>query len=70
MVITFHFTDDRQHLSYAETLEMIENHKYLMDCVNDPEAHMVGGRLWARPLLILFHCSGDVAQLGEHLLDV
>lgn len=41
MVITFHFTDDRQELSYEDTLEMIENHKYLMDCVNDPEAHVV-----------------------------
>ena len=41
MVITFHFTDDKQELSYEDTLEMIENHKYLMDCVNDPEAHIV-----------------------------
>lgn len=40
MVITFHFTDDKQELSYEDTLEMIENHKYLMDCVNDPEAHV------------------------------
>lgn len=41
IVITFHFTDDKQELSYEDTLEMIENHKYLMDCVNDPEAHVV-----------------------------
>jgi site-specific DNA recombinase len=41
MVITFHFTDDKQELSYEDTLEMIENHKYLMDCVNDPETHVV-----------------------------
>lgn len=41
LVITFHFTDDRQELSYEDTLEMIENHRYLMDCVNDPEAHVV-----------------------------
>ena len=40
MVITFHFTDDKQELSYEDTLEMIENHRYLMDCVNDPEAHV------------------------------
>ena len=40
MVITFHFTDDKQELSYEDTLEMIENHGYLMDCVNDPEAHV------------------------------
>lgn len=41
IVITFHFTDDKQELSYEDTLEMIENHRYLMDCVNDPEAHVV-----------------------------
>ena len=41
MVITFHFTDDKQELSYEDILEMIENHKYLMDCVNDPETHVV-----------------------------
>ncbi len=41
MVITFHFTDDKQELSYEDTLEMLENHRYLMDCVNDPEAHTV-----------------------------
>ena len=41
MVITFHFTDDKQELSYEDTLEMIENHKYLMECVNEPEAHVV-----------------------------
>ncbi len=41
IVITFHFTDDKQELSYEDTLEMIENHKYLMDCVNDPEALVV-----------------------------
>ena len=43
LVITFHFTDDKQELSYADTLEMIENHKYLIDCVSDPEAHVVNG---------------------------
>ena len=42
MAITFHFIDDRQELSYEETLEMIENHKYLMDCVNGPKAHVEG----------------------------
>lgn len=42
MVITFHFTDDRQELSYEETLEMIENHQYLMSFFNDPEKR-VGG---------------------------
>lgn len=45
MIITFHFTDDRWELSYAETLEMIENHEYLMDCVIDPEAYVAGVRL-------------------------
>lgn len=43
MVFTFHYTDDKRELSYAETLDMIENHKYLMDCVNDPESHMESG---------------------------
>ena len=41
MVITFHFTDDRQELSYEDTLEMIENHRYLMGCMDDTEAHVV-----------------------------
>ena len=43
MVVTFHFTDDRQELSYEETLEMIENHKYLMDFFNNPLAHVIEG---------------------------
>lgn len=42
MVITFHYTEDRQELSYTETLEMIKGHGYLIDFVNDPEAHMEG----------------------------
>ena len=51
LVIIFHFTDDRRELSYAETLEMIENHGYLTECFNDSVAHVVGVRL----LMILFH---------------
>lgn len=48
IVITFHFIDDKQELSFEDTLEMIENHKYLMDCVNDPEAHWVDNPLVAK----------------------
>lgn len=40
MIMTFHFIDDKRELSYSETMEMLENHSYLMECVNDPEAHM------------------------------
>ena len=43
MIVTFHFIDDKQELSYDETLEMIENHAYLVDSVNDPEAYMESG---------------------------
>lgn len=42
MVITFHFTDDRQELSYEETLKMIENRKHLMDFFNTPEENVIG----------------------------
>lgn len=48
IVITFHFIDDKQELSFEDALEMIENHKYLMDCVNDPEAHWVDNPLVAK----------------------
>ena len=43
MIVTFHFIDDKQELSYDETLETIENHAYLVDGVNDPEAYMESG---------------------------
>ncbi len=56
MVITFHFTDDKQELSYEDTLEMLENHGYLMDCVNDPEAHTV--------------YSPTVAKMMESIINV
>ena len=42
MIITFHFTDDRQELSYEETLKMIENHKHLMYFFNIPEEDVIG----------------------------
>lgn len=41
MVITFHFLDDKQELAYEDTIDMINNHAYLMDCVNNPEEHIV-----------------------------
>ena len=43
MIVTFHFIDDKQELSYDETLEMIKNHAYLVDSVNDPETHVESG---------------------------
>lgn len=46
MIITLHFLDDKQELSYEDTIEMIDNHAYLMDCVNDPESHTV----WSKGL--------------------
>ena len=42
MVITFHFTDDRQELSYEETIEMIENRQYLMSFFNNPKTLVAG----------------------------
>lgn len=42
MLITFHFTDDRQELSYEETLKMIENDERLMGFFTDPNKRMVG----------------------------
>ena len=65
MVITFHFTDDRQHLSYADTLEMIENHKYLMDCVNNPEAHMVGGSVVDQMMASLLDQGGETPNFFQ-----
>ena len=41
MTITFHFLDDKQELSYEDIIEMIDNHAYLMECVNEPESHIV-----------------------------
>ena len=32
----------KHRFSLENTSEMIENHKYLMDCVNEPEAHCFG----------------------------
>ena len=58
MVITFHFTDDKQELSYEDTLEMIENHKYLMDCVNDPEAHVVDSPAAAKMMESIISVGG------------
>lgn len=58
MVITFHFTDDKQELSYEDTLEMIENHRYLMDCVNDPEAHVVDSPAAAKMMESIISVGG------------
>lgn len=58
IIITFHYTDDRQELSYEETLKMIKNHEYLMDCVNDPEAHMVCGTVVDQKRESLFNPEG------------
>lgn len=62
MVITFHFTDDRRELSYEETLEMIESHEYLMDFVNDPEAHVEGGPVADRIRDSLLNPGGENAD--------
>lgn len=58
MIITFHFTDDKQELSYEDTLEMIENHGYLMDCVNDPEAHVVDSPAAAKMMESIISVGG------------
>ena len=45
---------------YFNTLEMIENHKYLMDCVNDPEAHTVDSQVAAK-MMESIHSAGGAA---------
>jgi hypothetical protein len=62
MIITFHFLDDKQEMSYEDTIEMIDNHSYLMDCVNDPEGHTV----WSKNL---FSMVDSIKGSGDETTD-
>lgn len=69
MVITFHFTDDKQELSYEDTLEMLENHGYLMDCVNDPEAHTVYSPTVAKMMESIINVGGADPDFFREVFD-
>ena len=43
---------------------MIENHKYLMDCVNDPEAHIVISPVVAKMMESIVSVGGTDPDLS------